>query len=51
MKGNKAQSEVDARTRATLGRRNSGASGQHGDRRTKRLRTRAAVQRHFIEEN
>lgn len=41
---------TDARTRATLNRRSSGAAGKHGDRRTKRNRTRSAQKARAIKE-
>lgn len=42
--------KTDAQIRATQELRRSGASGKHGDRRTKRLRTRAAQKRANIKE-
>jgi hypothetical protein len=39
-----------ARVTATLELRRSGASGKHGDRRLKRLKTRAASKRAAIRE-
>ena len=39
-----------ARTAAVQERRRSGAAGAHGDRRTKRARTRAAVKRAAVAE-
>jgi hypothetical protein len=39
-----------ARVQAVQERRRSGASGTHADRRTKRLRNRAAVKRAAIRE-
>jgi hypothetical protein len=39
-----------ARVQAVQDRRRSGAAGSHGDRRTKRLRSRAAIKRAAITE-
>jgi hypothetical protein len=39
-----------ARVEAVQNRRRSGAAGKHGDRRTKRLRTRATVKTAAIRE-
>jgi|PlaIllAssembly_1097288.scaffolds.fasta_scaffold04487_3 hypothetical protein len=36
---------LDPRLVAAIARRQSGAAGQHGDRRSKRLRTRSAQKR------
>lgn len=36
---------TDDQIQRRLDRRRSGAAGKHGDRRTKRLRTRSAVRR------
>lgn len=41
---------VDPRTAAVLDRRSSGAAGTHGDRRTKRQRTRSSQKRRAVEE-
>jgi hypothetical protein len=41
---------MDAHTKATLDRRRSGASGTHGDRRTRRQRDRGAARRAAISE-
>lgn len=38
------------RTAAVLERRRSNAAGTHGDRRTKRLRTRSAVRTRLVKE-
>lgn len=40
-----SKAEVPANVRARLELRRSGAAGKHGDRRTKRLRTRSAQKR------
>jgi hypothetical protein len=42
--------KLDPRTRATVNRRASGGHGTHGDRRTKRQRTRASQRRNAISE-
>jgi hypothetical protein len=42
--------ERKTRTQAVQERRRSGAAGKHGDRRTKRLRTRSARNRAAIKE-
>ena len=39
-----------AQVRATENLRRSGAAGKHGDRRTKRLKTRAAQKRAHLKE-
>ena len=41
---------TDARTAAVLARRASGAAGKHGDRRTKRQRSRGDARRAAIRE-
>ena len=41
---------MDRRTAAVQDRRRSGAAGSHGDRRTKRIRTRGAKKRQAIKE-
>jgi hypothetical protein len=46
MKNHKTAAQVQA----TQNLRRSGAAGSHGDRRTKRLRTRAAQKRAHIKE-
>lgn len=43
--------ENSERVRRTQERRRSGAAGKHGDRRTKRLRSRSARKQHAIKEN
>lgn len=42
---------LDARTRAAVSRRASGASGTHGDRRLKRLKTRSTQKQAAIRES
>src|SRR4051794_1428731 len=45
-----AKRDLDERTRAMIARRSSGAAGKHGDRRTKRTRTRAAQRTRALKE-
>lgn len=45
-----AKRELDERTRAAIARRASGAAGKHGDRRTKRNRSRSAQRANALKE-
>jgi hypothetical protein len=47
---NSNQSKTAEQVRATENLRRSGAAGTHGDRRTKRLKTRAAQKRAYLKE-
>lgn len=50
MNTTKKAKNLDPRLVAAIARRQSGAAGQHGDRRTKRIRTRGASKRAALRE-